>query len=107
MQMNCTWVWEIVTEDGHVAAQSAQFTDRDECEAAAILEGREENLPIAGITKPNAAQAKPGGLDVSRDKRGLWIWRYRGEDRKIVQKADRAFLTRKECVADAAAAGYR
>ena len=41
------WLWELLTPDGHVAAASEEFADRDACEADALRQG----LPVKGLRR--------------------------------------------------------
>ena len=90
-----------------MAAESAVFTDRQQCEAEAVKEGKSEGLRVAGRIRraPVVAQAAPG-LTIASDTRGLWLWIYREQDGQVTAKCDRAFLSRDECVADASANGW-
>jgi hypothetical protein len=93
------WVWELLTPDGHVASGSDPFVDRAACEADAL----EQGLPVAGLRKTSAAEAKPrvAGLNICDDTRGIWRWECVDGRGRTVSASKVAFLTREECVQDA------
>ena len=96
-----TWVWELVTSDGHVAAASEDFGDRAACEAEALRQG----LPVSGIRKSAVVKKKalaPGRL-IASDSRGVWHWKHIDEHGEVVASSAVGFLTKPECERDAAA----
>jgi hypothetical protein len=96
------WLWELLTPDGHVAASSAQFCQRNECETDALKQG----LPVQGLTrtarrKMQAPSATPVGLRVYSDRSGLWRWTVADDVGQVVARSDKAFLTQAEALGDA------
>jgi hypothetical protein len=93
------WVWELRTPDGHVAASSEVFGDREACEADA----RNQGLPVTGLRKGRRSKTKAlaTGLNIRHDSRGIWRWECVGEDGSVASASDIAFLTRDECARDA------
>src|SRR3712207_5317836 len=78
--MDHRWVWDLLTDEGHVASTSEAFASRDECEDAALREG----LPVKGLSKAKKGAAKPkktvpSGWTVTATS-GLWRWRRYGDE---------------------------
>ena len=105
------WQWELVTSDGHVANASQPFSSRAECE----IDAKKQGLPVIGLARPpraspGAAAAKkqgaPVGWTISSDGDGLWTWQHFNGGEEPVQSSRCAFLTEKECIADARKNGY-
>ena len=95
-----TWIWELVTRDGHVAAASDEFADRGACETDALRQG----VPVSGLRRTSRARApalKPG-LAIASDRYGIWHWKHVGEDGDVIASSDVGFLTKGECERDAA-----
>jgi hypothetical protein len=51
--MRRSWIWEHVTEDGHVVNTSPEFGSRERCEAEAVAQG----LPLIGGSIKKKANA--------------------------------------------------
>ena len=94
------WIWEMLTPDSHVVANSEVFADRGECEADAVKQG----LPVSGRRKkPVVAPAlRSPGLSTFRNASHLWIWEFADERGELIAASERAYLTRHECEDDAA-----
>jgi hypothetical protein len=100
------WHWELITREGHVVDVSPAFGDREECEEDADRQGvpvhRAKRLgrgrKVAPILRSSAAP-----WVITKAGRGLWQWESVGEDGALV-KSPRTFLSKQECIADAARA---
>ena len=95
------WVWEMLTPDRHVVANSEVFADRGECEADAVKQG----LPVSGRRRKKVALAplvRSPGLSTFRNASDLWIWELADEVGELIAASERAYLTRHECEDDAA-----
>src|SRR3954471_3289217 len=73
------WVWEFVTDDGHVAHQSEPFAEREACETDAMKQG----LPVVGLRRLLKRRSKPqdntetlsANVTVVREHASqLWHW---------------------------------
>ena len=96
------WIWELVTPDGHIAASSADFQSRTECEADA----RKEGLPVYGgrrvfTTPRSASPLSKNSLVICEDSPGLWQWRLTDHGGIVIHASTRAFLSKRECERDA------
>ena len=96
--MTHQWVWELVTDDGHVAYLSQGYTDRDACEDEARLQG----VRVVGGRKQLKARAaaRPAGPRVYSTGHGLWKWEYIDAHGEQIASSPVAFLTREECERD-------
>lgn len=94
-----SWVWELVTSDGHVAGSSAGTADRAACEA----EAREQGLPVKGLRRGTARLERKyePGMHVYNSPPGLWRWRSVDASGAIVAMGSAAFLTKAEAQVDA------
>ena len=93
------WIWELVSADGHVAAVSDAYADRDECEAAARTHG----LPIIGgrkCLKGKRGPRRPPGVRIFSNGHGLWMWEHVTDDGHVAAASSVRFLTREECERD-------
>jgi hypothetical protein len=103
------WIWELRTADKHTVNVSDGFATRAECEADAKANGLEvaprrgRGAQVTMTVVP--VTGAPGRWSIHEDESGLWYWKHFGEDGDAASKC--AFLTRRECVADARANGYR
>ena len=103
------WIWELRTADKHAVNVSEGFGTRAECEADAKANGlevvpkrgRREQIGLTVV--PLSEQ--PGTWSIHEDPSGLWLWKHYGDGAQAESKC--AFLTRRECVADACEHGYR
>ena len=96
-----SWIWELVTGEGHIVCVSQPFSDRDECEDSAKKHG----LPVTGgrkTIKGRAGPRRPPGSRVFCNGRGLWIWEHVSEDGRVEASSSARFLTREECERDLA-----
>lgn len=94
------WVWELVTDDGHVAFLSAGYADRDDCEEEARLQGLRV---VGGRKEPRGRErARAPGLRVHSTACGLWTWEYVDERGSVAASSAVSFLTREECEHDLA-----
>ena len=96
------WVWRLVTSDGHVANESAEFANRDDCETEAIKQG----LPVQGLSKAKRALVQESarlrtGLRVYSDRTGLWRWTFADDLGKVIARSSIAYLTKDDAVGDA------
>jgi hypothetical protein len=97
--MTGSWIWELVTSDGHVAGSSGGVPDRDACEAEAL----EQRLPVKGLRRGTARLTRKyePGVHVYSSPPGLWRWRNVDASGTIVAAGRTAFLTKAEAQADA------
>jgi hypothetical protein len=94
------WIWELITDDGHVAYVSDTYRERDPCEA----EARSHGLRIVGGKRQVRGGQKPRrapGVCVSANSRGLWYWEHVGDAGDILAASPVAFLSRDDCERDA------
>lgn len=96
-----TWIWELITRDGHVAAASDEFGDRGECEADALRQG----FPVSGLRRTSRVRKKTfkPGLSIASDGSGIWSWKHVDRDGEVIASSTVGFLTKEECERDAAA----
>jgi uncharacterized protein YegP (UPF0339 family) len=103
------WIWELRTPDKHTVNVSEGFSTRAECEADAKANGLEvtprrgAGAQITLTVVP--VSEEPGQWSIYEDDSGLWHWKRSGEGEDFASRC--AFLTRRECVADAHEHGYR
>ena len=89
------WIWELLTQDGHVASVSRCYQDRDSCES----EARSHGLPVIGGRKQASGRQKrrQPGLRVYANSRGLWHWEHVGDRGDLLAESQVAFLSKEEC----------
>jgi hypothetical protein len=94
------WIWELITQDGHVASASEGYRDRDLCEAGARAHGLRI---VGGRREVHARRQRPSaGLRVYDSGCGLWHWEHIDELGEVVEASHVAFLSKDECERDAA-----
>lgn len=101
------WIWELRSADKHVVNVSEGFDTRAECEDDArehglqVVPKRARRSQVEMTIVP--LRAEPGAWSIYEDDSGLWHWKAPSlED----MESACAFLTRRECVADAQKHGY-
>jgi hypothetical protein len=102
------WIWQLRSADKHVVNVSEPFDTRAECEADARKHGlkvvakrtrRSRTGPsVAPVSEP------PVSWRISEDASGLWRWERPGGEGEAASRC--AFLTKRECLADAQKHGY-
>lgn len=98
------WIWELRTSDGHVVNMSEAFEARAECEQDARSHGfvvAPKRIRAEQVTLTIVPLREQAGLwSLYEDDSGLWRWERRpdGDDG---EQSRCAFLTRRECLADA------
>jgi len=94
------WIWQLITEDGHVAFESEPYRCRDACESDAKRQG----LPIVGgrraLDRALHKRARSEGVRVYNDNRGIWKWELVDSQGRIAYTSTLGFLTREECERD-------
>ena len=101
------FVWELVTEDGHVIQTSRPFGDRKAC----ARDAEQHGLVVNGAGSKRSGngsgkRARDPGWRIARDSSGVWHWEWHAIEDVPVVKSSCGFLTRNECEADARQHGY-
>lgn len=103
------WIWELRTADKHVVNVSEGFDTRAECEADAQKHGLQvvPKRPRRSHTELTVVRVRqqPDTWSIYEDGYGLWHWKHPGSAEEAASKC--AFLTKRECLADALKHGYR
>ena len=94
------WIWQLITEDGHVAFVSEPYRCRDACESDAKLQG----VPMVGGRRADGRaphkRARAEGVRVFNDSRGIWKWELVDSQGRVAHASELGFLTREECERD-------
>jgi hypothetical protein len=98
------WIWELVSADGHVAQRSEPFPDRPTCQ----LDALRQDVPLESLSRAlrelrkTARREEVGPLLIFYEAAaGPWWWERVNKTGRVVERSERTFSTRDDCIADA------